>query len=442
VSAAGTDRIASDPQLPGLDVLFEPERLLGALSSARLPRATPRPTGVSLDYLRLKRGRSAIASGRLRFGEDEKDGRLFSVRILERSRLVPAAEAWLGRGDGAVLVPELSGLVFLYPADPALRALPRVFDPDSLKRAMTALHRSAGDPHIRFRALGLSIETVRYKAARRAVLRAGIRFKREPGPGGVKEKGALRFFLRVAGVDPSTRLRRRVALHAAAAAAGVLTPRPIGALPRLQAIVEEEAAIEARPVTPRDLGRVAARLHRGAPVPDRVVPDLDEEGLDRAALDAVDALLPELAERARRIAGRAAAAREEARAGGADRRALLHGDLAPDQAFPTRDESGSVVLLDLDRAAVGPPSADVASALARYEYLATIGTSAGDDDARESAAEFLAGYAEFAPLPPARAIDARVASSLLRLATAPARSFRPRFRAEAEAVLDRAEARV
>lgn len=440
--ATRPDALGADPALPGLATLFDTDKLRAAIAEAGLESGAPEPASVTLDYLRYKPRESAIASGRAAFPHGDV---LFSLRLLKEERLAAAAPLDVPLpSDGEdrpslapfAAIPDLGAALFRFPLDPILRGLRHAASIDEMKRAATAIWRARGDEAIRFRAFDATIAPVRFKAGRRAVLRTSLKWKRD-GDGG---KGRAVFFARVSGEPARERFERNLAFHRAAAAAGVRTPEPLGAAPELDSILEESIlATAAVSAAPRDLGLAAARLH-GAAVPSAGgLRAIDEALLDAVAAEAVAAVLPRLAARARSLAEAIARRRLETKGADAAPR-LLHGDLALEQAIVGED--GRLALLDLDRAAVGPAAADMGEAIARFRAGAATGDASKRSADEAAAAEdaFLAGYAAAAAVPARPALEARIASSLLRRVVHPLRCFRPLFRSEAESILAAAEA--
>lgn len=175
----------------------------------------------------------------------------------------------------------------------------------------------------------------------------------------------------------------------------------------------------------RAAGALLAALH-AAPVP----AGASEGAGDRAeqlrqAAEAVAAIAPDEAERARRIAD---AARETiARRG---ERALVHGDFSADQVLVSA--AGEPALVDLDRAGVGDPLADIACWAA--DRIAR-------RDPRGEAA-LVEGYRAAGGAAPGHDLDGLVAAALLQRAVEPFRTRAEGWRARLSAILDEAEARV
>lgn len=177
-------------------------------------------------------------------------------------------------------------------------------------------------------------------------------------------------------------------------------------------------------------GALVARLHdvdgsvRTTALPRRTTRDLRVAVRRSAAQLAV--LLPEEAERVRRVAAAVESALRAA-AGDAGDDVVLHGDLSRDQLVAG---PGGVALLDLDRAARGPAADDLGCLLA-------------DDLARgrgaDSADVLLATYAGLRPLPPVAVLAAHTTAHLLRRTTDPFRTCRADWPAECRALLGQVE---
>lgn len=159
----------------------------------------------------------------------------------------------------------------------------------------------------------------------------------------------------------------------------------------------------------------------------------------REALEAVargiGSLCPGLADRATRLAREigSALARSSAESSAEDR--PLHGDFYAQQVLVA---SETINVIDLDRASLGDPRADLANLAAHLECDALDGglAPAAVPSLRTA---LLAGYQEVAPWPLAGSIDVHTAAALLRLAPRPFRTRQTDWPARTTAILDRAE---
>jgi Ser/Thr protein kinase RdoA (MazF antagonist) len=104
------------------------------------------------------------------------------------------------------------------------------------------------------------------------------------------------------------------------------------------------------------------------------------------------------------------------------RTTAVHGDFTPDQVM-VDDRSGCVTLLDLDRAGVGDPAADLGAWYAWLLHRRDAGAAAPVTVERVMDA-FKAGYAQVRPLPADDAVRVHTAMRLLRLAPEPFRQRR------------------
>ncbi|MFK5635279.1 hypothetical protein [Ornithinimicrobium sp. LYQ103] len=311
---------------PGLSLLLHPDRLADAVG--RPVRAT---------HLRPKIGVSTVASL-----VDEHGAPWGWVRTLSGDARAKAGKA-RDRADEVGLADAL-GEVEITGRDTLVQWGPLATDP----RLATELARlGTGDG-----ALPAGTTVLRHNPLRRVVLRQG------------------ELVVRVTGHDHRSRLRR-VARDAAAAGAPVVTPvAPRPGMPCARRtswwpwVHGEDASGVTDPGTLTDLGRAVGRLHA---VDARAVRGLGERGWAdvRAAaersVDLLEAVAPGAASGARRVLDQLP---EEAPGGRAvgGRLVVCHGDLSRDQCLVRED--GTVVLTDLDRAAVAPAVLDLAGLVA------------------------------------------------------------------------------
>lgn len=164
-------------------------------------------------------------------------------------------------------------------------------------------------------------------------------------------------------------------------------------------------------VLARRTGRALAAVHE-APIGPLRLPRTSPVQVAARAADAIRALLPDLGERAERIARDADGA-----TGG--RAVIVHGDFSPDQVLVGED---GVRLIDLDRVAIGTPEQDLGSFLA-----------AGGD------AELLDGYVDAGGVIDPSALRAWRAISHLQKAVEPFRSGDSNWPAAVAAAVDDAQ---
>jgi Ser/Thr protein kinase RdoA (MazF antagonist) len=415
-----------DPALPGLQTALSGDAVAEILAQ-RLPDcATGRFQLESCrpQYIRYKPGTnclvqyelgirhqgelmSAPAHARL-FADGHAEviwsGRTIHRLVAEAHRLVEP------RATRAVLLPELQAIVKVYPVDRKLRGLVQAASPTAIRDVVVAaLPGEITSPN------GLQVELVRYKAARKAVLRYRLR---EAEPAFVYGK-----------VHADGRGASLLRAGRALATAGVETPWPRAYLADLNLLLLAEAP--GRPLSDlRDLpppafddwlAPVAAALgavHRtGVEGVPHATPR-NEAGTLLASSRHLVALRPEIADRVARLAENVAARLAEVETGDA----LCHGDFYDDQVLVG---DAGVVLIDFDRARLGNALLDVGSFLAHL-------TACGAESSREP---FLDAY-------PAARPEARrsallfEAAALLRRAVEPFRRLDPDWPAELERLVE------
>jgi Ser/Thr protein kinase RdoA (MazF antagonist) len=344
-------------------------------------------------YVRYKPGTSCIVQYRLDL-EDAGGGRrhdtighvkLFAggrdARVWSRGSVQELA------GTGPVRashISELGAVLQLYPVDAALPALVFLASPDGrgVRAQLGAGRNCAGQP-----------EVVRYKPARKALLRYGSVYAKLYA----HSRGPL--------------------IHAAGRAlqaAGVPVAPSFAYLPALRLLAQDR--VPGRPLRGCEgpdrargaaaAGAALARLHAAEPVSG--LPRhgwADEAAALTASARAVGVLYPVLAARVAELAERIVAAL------GAIPPAsrTLHGDFYDDQVLVAGD---TAVLIDLDGIRLGHPMVDVGN------FLAHLSVRDGHDDARDA---FLAGYGRTA-VENAGVLEA---AGLLKLAVGPFRRLEP-----------------
>ncbi|MFV0407123.1 MAG: aminoglycoside phosphotransferase family protein [Propioniciclava sp.] len=225
----------------------------------------------------------------------------------------------------------------------------------------------------------------------------------------------------------------------------VAATRPLAYHRRLDLIVGSwatgtpmDALVAADPTSNQiaEVGTLLARLHTAQPpliqprfgagwIPHASGPDSLAEAV--ASLSTLD---PELATRTTALVERLTAALAPTPASDQST-ALIHGDFSLDQVVATH---AGPVLLDLDRASIGDPAADLGSTLAVLY---------GEPHTRLMAADLLqqllTGYAQQAPLPPLARIAVHAADQLLRRAVEPFRHGESQWRRAIAIALSTAE---
>lgn len=398
LSSADAAVVRRDPRLPGLRLLLDDDLLAGLLGAP-----------VTRCYLRYKPGTSCVAAVRLADGEDvlvtayDDEGR---AKVDKTLAVVPPDAVRLHDADRRLLATRSC-------ADRDLPALAALSDPRRRRRLLRRLL-------------------------------PGVRVPRDAELTGLAWKPHRRWvgLVRLDGTAVVLRAYRPQDAHRSAdvlghlGAAAAATPTLLGHLPALGLLAVEHRPGEdllratgsgrAGPPHVQAAGRALAALHRlqvdGLPAR---TPE-DEGAVARAAADHIGVLLPHLSVRAARLADRLA-----------DRLAALppvactlHGDFSADQVVVHGARAG---LIDLDRAAVGSPAADLGSARAALALLAGASPGVRHEDLER-------GYAQLAVLPDAEALAVHTAAALLRRAAEPFRTRRPDWPSAVAALLDAAQA--
>lgn len=401
--------VARDPQLPGLRLLLDEQRLADWVSEQ-----LGRPTLVRRRHLRYKPGTSCVvhldAGGRpLLVSARRRDEVAKDDKTRERAAAGSLVGAHTGLGvlaGSPIIDRDLPGVALLADRERRTRLLARwpvaeIADPD------------------------LEPVLLRYKPHRRWV---GVL----PGRDG---RGLL---LRV----------HRPAVTAGAAAAllalqgtGVDVPRMVGQSRRRGVLAVEfvpgRTVHDAGPAGYEAAGAALAGLHRlgGDGLPKARV-GADEQSV-RAAAEHLGLLLPEVAQRADRLAHRIIARMPAASAASADD-VPVHGDFSADQVVVAPD--GRITLIDLDSACLGAPGADLgcaAAALARDEALGRL-TASEHDAALASLHE---GYRDAGGPATSEPVAVHTGAHLLRRAVEPFRlGLTPAWPDAALDLLVRAEA--
>ena len=405
---------ARDPALPGLGLVLDANALATALQGL-LPAAgieEVRPT-----YLRYKPATSCLAGftaatalGPLDLAAKAyKPGRY----AVERARPVPeglrspVGPVALGLDAPAVLIR-------IVPYDRELEALPRLVDPAGRRRLLDKLvpEFAAAD-----------WQQLRHKPGRRHI-------------GLLTQDGLPRAIVKLYAPGDFPQARR-----GARFAAGVGEAALLGASTRHGILVSAwqpgTGLAELDPDEPGTRAAVEAAatalaaLH--AERPGELLPttlDVEAEAV-RATACSLATILPELAERATRVAERIAGTLLET-----DGRLVpLHGDFSADQVVV--QETG-VRLIDWDRAALGPAALDLGSFIASLEMAAR---QAGRPRPKPLIEAFAAAYAAATGAPP-KGARLWTAAALLRLAVEPFRRRRADWPKLTRALLGRVEQHV
>jgi Ser/Thr protein kinase RdoA (MazF antagonist) len=291
----------------------------------------------------------------------------------------------------AAHLPELDAVLQVYPVDAALPGLALAASAAGRRRVLVQELRrpDAGDD---------SIQLVRYKPARKALLRYDAADGAVYAKLYARERGGLVF--RVGN---------------ALLAAGVPTARPLLYLPGLHLLAHEESpgtplrTLDGTPAFDqgvRAAGETLARLHALAPVGGLHRHTwADEAAAIVASARSIGVLLPHLAAEATAVAERAAATLAEL----PEASMSVHGDFYDDQVLLHDD---AAVLIDLDGIRCGHPLLDVSN------FLAHLSVRDANSPAR---AAFLEAYGPTQP----DIVSLLEATALLKLALAPFRRLEP-----------------
>jgi len=363
----------ADRNLPGLVTLFDEAAMIPLLNGALGIGAGVAVVGCQPRYIRYKPGTSCLVQLDLTFS-GAGDGTMTVVAHLklfvdDRARRRAASKKIRRLQERAVaacpdlperrvaFIPELNGLLQLYPIDYDLRFLTRASDPAWISGKIgPALSDSSiaicGQPDL-----------IRYKPERKALFRYGL----SHGPHG-----------RIYGKLYEDDRGERLAAHTAALiAAGVATPPVVISLPDRQFVAHAEvegaqlAALRGAADYDDWMEPLATSLHRlqGVELPDLTAHRLaDEVAAIVETSELLGTIAPRLASRFGRVA------REIARRLSAvdDVLQTAHGDFYDDQAIVSGD---GLTLIDLDELRLAHPAIDAGNMLAHL----TSGGARGDD---------------------------------------------------------------
>lgn len=408
-----------DPGLPGLRLAFDPTALTAVLCEA-LPEAGVR--SVVVDYLRYKPNTNCVGRLWVESSHGVLGGYLKAFHPADHGKLATARERTqrTGRGPfgpGRLLLEAWASTIVFLPHDNQLKAPERLTEPMQLSRLLSRLGLPDAFSNAR-------LELLSYRPERRYVAKV-------TAPDG---QHALLKLMRHAQYERARRCAR------AAGALAIATPRLLGTAGRHGALalswlegrpLAELMALPAfDPTSVDEAGVTLARLHASeVRFPRRIacddVPGLSDLVADLAAVQPhIAPLAHELARRlSERLDDRISAERP------------IHGDCHPGQILLT---DAGVALLDFDRAALGPPLADVGQFIAQLEWE----TLRGALDSRRAVAlraGLLTGYTEHQPVA-ARVLDAHIAHALVRLAPHPFRMRAAEWPRQTRLLLTRAMA--
>src|SRR5262245_43810435 len=320
-----------DPALPGLATLLNP-----AAFAAALRRFLPAPAeSARITYVRYKPGTSCLVGYRLEAAGEAVGRAATACRPGAADKLAKAARA------GRLVLADLAVVVAFFPEDDGLPALPRLADPRLRRRLLRKVLPDRPD------LWGGDVELLRYKPERRYVARLTV---------GGAPQAALKVYT-AAGYEAATvnaRAFRTCGAFRRAGRLGRSGRHCLLALEWLPGRLLNEALADpgASPGVVEAVGAALAELH-AQKAPGLLPRPRTEEAASLAAVAAwLGHVCPDLADRARRLAGRLAARIGELPLADSP----LHGDFYAKQVLL---DGESVALLDFDEAFRGDPAHDL-----------------------------------------------------------------------------------
>jgi Ser/Thr protein kinase RdoA (MazF antagonist) len=420
LSPGDASLVSRDRLLPGLALLFDEAAL-----SEELLRLCPEAAigDLHAHYVRYKPGVSCIVGYHTRTPDG---GTVLYARAHAPSARSKIEKATTRRhvqgpaGFGAVTIDSSAAVVYAFPNDHELRALPHL---EHLLRRRALLARLMYDS---VPPGDIGYEPMRYKPERRYVARVSC--ASEP-------KFILKFYV---GEDFSlAKTNARVfepdgPLHLAALAGHsdrrrVLAFRWLEGTPLRQAIEAAPRPIELIELT----GAALARLHRRSPTGRMRRASKRHVNESAGAAAAIAAIRPDLAGRAEALARRLDQKLSEDPLSPT----AIHGDLSSDQVLICGDR---IVLLDLDRARAGDPRLDIGNFAANL-LLEAIGGRLPTAAVQDVTDCLLDGYRREAGVDLRPNISRFVAANLMRMAVEPFRRRQENWFDMTEAVLAEAE---
>lgn len=411
LSPADAELAGRDPALPGLPVLLDPAALAARLRPELGPVSLGRAVATDVRY---KPGTSCLVAylleldGRPRHGYAKAYGPAAPVKLAKRRT----------QRRERIVLDDLAVVVQLFPDDHRLGALRRLVEPSAARRLGARL---APDRPCLGEA---ELTTVRYKPERRYVARLRAR-------GG--EGAALRLYAG-GGFGPA-----RAAAAAFRPAGELAVPGLLGSCGRDRALLldwlpgrplaDMLAGAGLDPAAAARVGTALALLHEQRPAGITAPAPLAGAAAVEAAAGALAALLPSLADRADSLGRRLQAGL--ARLPSA--RTPVHGDFSADQVLLAAD---TTAILDLDRAGLGDPAADLGSFVASLERDVLRG-ALERSRADAFAGELVDAYRRRSDCA-APSLELHAAAALLRLAVEPFRRREPDWPERTELLLDRA----
>jgi hypothetical protein len=423
LSRPDAELVARDRAVQGLGVLLDPEAVLAGLRAARPELGL---TGATAHYVRYKPGTSCIVGYRLAApgGAIDAYGRAYGAD--GRAKFEKAAADAAPEGvPRRVVMSELLTLVYLFPDDPGVPALPSLADAGARRALLGRV--LPGRPEW----WDGTLHRLAYKPERRFV--AQLR-----DAGGVPRAVIKLYSAGFAGVSRNAKVTW--------GEGALRTARRLGRSEKYSALALEwvPGATLAEVLGGTDNGNVATEAatktgaalaalhgHRGIKL---TMADVEAEAVAlRAAAEAVGAICPELGGRSEALAGRLGAL---SRSSAAERARAVHGDFYAKQVVIARD--GSVVFLDMDEGRRDDPMVDLANFAAHVEKDVLAGRLGGEAGAATLAA-LEEGYVRAGGNIDRAAREWRTAAALLRLVAQPFRDRAADWPARVGRLLDRAE---
>lgn len=344
--------------------------------------------------------------------EGQRHGSYVTARSAALWRLVSEAER-LGTRVGEIysglrslaLLEEEELLLLSFPVDRVLQDIRRMLRASRIRSLCLSQMPHIVPEGLRFSKRKSTVELVRYKPERRAVLRWLLGMV--DASSAVKERKGIYIRIHAGALGP--RVTRALQ---AAAEAGVRCPRPF-AVPHPKLVIESELSGASPECLSKEhcaaAGELLSRLHGSEPPGD--LPEWtgvqEMDSVLRACGD-LDRLDGEAGRQARSIADRLSSwipSTEKPR--------LLHGDFHQGQLL---FDSGRAGLVDFDRAVVGN---------AAYDLASFHGHLFGIENADETSAALEETYGHAGELPSPRTLAWYKAAFVLRFAMTPFRTLRP-----------------
>lgn len=425
----------ADRALPGLAMALDGPTMarllrgnLGSDTSDHVDVEACRP-----EYVRYKPATSCLIAYRLRVRLASDDVqeisahvRLFAGDGARQAWARPSMQRLLERagrrhatlpGGGAVVVPEIGGLLQVFPVDRDLPQLVRAVARPKMGRLVADLLRHESRVRVR-------VDTVRYRPGRKALLRYEV-----------KDDARHTLYGKCYASDLA---RHQLRLAFALASAGVPVAPALGTIDPLEMVVH--AAVPGRPLLElrdraeyesslRHVAGALGDLHQARVDGLTGVPGRYDAGLVQRSAETLAVLLPEHGAWVRELAAGIAAELGTM----PEKHAVVHGDFYDDQVLVGPD---GVTLLDFDEARLGHPLVDVGNFLAHVS--AKLRDTLAADGARHT---FRDEYLRRAG-GDARSVAVFEASAMLQLAVGPFRRLEPDWPAAISRLLRLTEERL